>query len=156
LHREWDSANAVEAKLPPYLRKMGNLLRDHIKKMKDAGVTSANPRSKEVQRKFSTKVIHVDSLARIKMELYFRNLDLTTIGNLQKWGVKFNGYGYEKGAEKSAVVNYFKQHDIPVLPNYTTGPAVLDCNVPFDTVEGVAKLPSLVRLNAIFYRELNQ
>src|SRR5438445_1096567 len=62
LHREWDSANVAEGKLPTHLKKMGNLLRDHIQKMKSAGITRAKAKSKNVEKNFSTGMFHIDQL----------------------------------------------------------------------------------------------
>ena len=149
LQRARDSEQtAAEMNRPLYQKRMGNVLRDVVQKMKDAGITRDNAKSKNVHKNFSNGLIHIDSVGRIEMELYFRNLDLATVAKLEEWGVQFSLYGAEKGAENCPAVVYFKEHNVPLISN-STNAAVLLCNVPFDVVEEVAKLPCLVGLNAI-------
>jgi hypothetical protein len=148
LHHEWDSANVAESRLPSYLRKMGNLLRDHIKKMKDAGVTSANARSKVVQRNFSSGVFHVDSLARIQMVLHFKDLDIAMLDKLQKMGIKISLMGCRSSSRQEELLSYLREEHIGVVSIDQSSPDELDCWVPFDRVEEVAKLPSLLSMNA--------
>src|ERR1043166_469222 len=130
------------------MKMMDGLLRKTIQKMKDDGVTRKNAVSRKVHIKYSTSTLHVDSLGRIQMVLYFKDFDIQTIRKLQTWDVKFNVVGIYKGNREDGPQSYFKKLRVPVVINYGESPTEIDCQVPFDVVEEVAKLPTLVRLNA--------
>jgi hypothetical protein len=116
--------------------------------MKDDGVTRENARSRHVDKRYSDMVFHLDSLGRIQMELYVWNLQITTIQTLESLGVGIHLYAHQKGMPEAAAVNYLKKSGVGIIRNYLEGPGIIDCSVPFDAVEEIAKMKSISHFNA--------
>jgi hypothetical protein len=74
------------------------------------------------------------------------------LNNLDSLGVIINIFGCWKGNPRPELLAYFEDRHIHVVTNYAENPDELECKVPFDIVEKIAKIPNWVRLNATLVR----
>jgi hypothetical protein len=137
------AAKDAEQRLPKYLRKMGPQLRSLLQRMQADGITRQNAKLRRAEQYSQGSLFQVDTLGAILMELSVRDLQCETVESLESLGVVISGYHTRNGLQDKDAVEYFRAGGVVIGDEYLGMHGTLECRVPCDAVEEVAKMESV-------------
>ncbi len=153
--RYLDSLDIEFRKLPPHMRKLEGALRDLLKEMKVAGITKENVITQNVHKRFSKNHMYVDSLGRIQVGITFKTIERTLFDKLISSNSRILGVVYTFNREHDqAFIKELKIRRISV-DGFRTGRNYLEAYVPFESIEEIAKLPTVRLIKVQFIMNSN-
>lgn len=139
--------------LPKHEQKMENVLRKLVAELKTVARTKENS-ARNIQERFSKNDLYFDPEGRIMLKITIKKLDKPTIDKLLSLNSKIVGVVFNSKNFDQSAVDELKRKKISV-DGYNIGYTLIECYLPIESVEEIAKLINVQLLVATHWSRSN-